>query len=102
MVVSTVTNDERMLEVPKMNVCALRFTSAAKERIEKAGGVTMTLDQLIMKNPKGKNLQLLRAPHRREALAHFGRAPGLPGSSTRPYTGNRARSNEGPSRNKVT
>eukprot|EP00826_Nyctotherus_ovalis_P043509 TRINITY_DN4590_c0_g1_i6.p3 TRINITY_DN4590_c0_g1~~TRINITY_DN4590_c0_g1_i6.p3 ORF type:complete len:129 (-),score=30.14 TRINITY_DN4590_c0_g1_i6:109-495(-) len=99
--VTTITDDERMLDMPKMNVCALRFTLAARQRIEKAGGVAMTLDQLIVKNPKGSNVHLVRAPHRREALTHFGRAPGLPGSHARPYTNNRARSNEGPTRNRV-
>lgn len=99
--VSTVTDDERLLEVPKLNVCALKFTLAARERIEKAGGVAMTLDQLIMKNPKGSNTLLVRAPHRREALTHFGRGAGLPGSHTRPYTSGRGRNHEGPSKDKL-
>lgn len=100
-VVSTVTDDERMLEVPKMNICALKFTLAARERIEKAGGVAMTFDQLIMKNPKGSNTLLLRAPHRREALTHFGRGAGLPGSHTRPYASGRGRNHEAPSKDKL-
>ena len=100
-VVSTVTDDERLLEVPKMNVCALKFTKSARERIEKAGGVAMTLDQLIMKNPQGSNTLLLRAPHRREALTHFGRGVGLPGSHTRPYANGRGRHHESPSHDKL-
>jgi large subunit ribosomal protein L18e len=33
-VVATVTNDERLLNAPKLNVCALRFTKTARSRIE--------------------------------------------------------------------
>merc|ERR1712228_67930 len=47
-VVATVTDDERLLEVPKLNVAALRFTEAARARIVKAGGSCMTLDELCM------------------------------------------------------
>jgi hypothetical protein len=32
-IVGTVTDDKRVLEVPKLNVCALRFTSSARDRI---------------------------------------------------------------------
>ena len=53
-VVSTVTDDERMLEVPKLTVAALRFTEAARARITKAGGKCMTLDELVMQTPTGK------------------------------------------------
>ena len=100
-VVSTVTDDERLLEVPKMTICALKFTLAARQRIEKAGGVAMTLDQLIMKNPQGSNTLLLRAPHNREALTHFGRAPGLKGSTARPYASGEGRHHESPSSNRL-
>ena len=95
------TDDERMLEVPKLSICALRFTSGARERILKAGGSVMTLDQLITKNPLGTNTILLRAPHRREALTHFGKAPGLPGSTARPYAAHKGRNHEAPSKNKI-
>ena len=100
-VVGTVTDDERMLEVPKMTVCALRFTNAARERILKAGGSVMTLDQLIVKNPTASNTILVRAPHRREALTHFGIAPGLPGATARPYAAGDGRNHEAPSKNKI-
>lgn len=33
-VVGNVLNDERLVTVPKMNVCALRFTTAARRRLE--------------------------------------------------------------------
>jgi large subunit ribosomal protein L18e len=83
-VVSTVTDDERMLEVPKLTVAALRFTEAARARITKAGGKCMTLDELIMQSPTGSNTLLLRANKDREAKKHFG-APGVPGSHAKPY-----------------
>ncbi len=100
-VVSTVTDDERLLEVPKMQVCALKFTSGARQRILKAGGSVMTLDQLIVKNPMGSNTLLLRAPLRREALTHFGKPAGLPGSHTRPYASAKGRNHEKPSKDKL-
>ena len=36
--VGTITDDNRLLEVPKLTVCALRFTETARARILKAGG----------------------------------------------------------------
>ena len=52
--VGTVTDDARLLEVPKINVAALRFTETARARIVKAGGKCLTLDQLILSAPTGK------------------------------------------------
>ena len=51
--VGTVTDDIRLLEVPKMTVAALKFTETARAKITKAGGKCMTLDELIMKAPTG-------------------------------------------------
>ena len=36
-VVGTITDDVRLIEVPAMKVCALRFTETARARIVKAG-----------------------------------------------------------------
>lgn len=83
-VVATVTDDERMVEVPKMTVAALRFTEAARARIVAAGGKCMTIDQLLMQQPKGTNTLLLRGNKAREATKHFG-AAGVPGSRVKPY-----------------
>jgi len=52
--VATVTDDNRLLDVPKLTIAALRFTEAARARIVKAGGKCLTLDQLIMTTPTGK------------------------------------------------
>ena len=52
-VVCKVTDDNRLLEVPKMKIAALGFTETARARIVKAGGECLTLDQLIMTAPTG-------------------------------------------------
>jgi len=71
--VGTVTNDVRLLEVPALKICALRFTEQARARIVKAGGECLTFDQLALQAPKGSNCVLLRGPkNAREAVAHFG------------------------------
>jgi hypothetical protein len=52
-IVGTVTDDARMYEVPKMKICALRFTETARARIIKAGpdarvpgpGITTQIEQ---------------------------------------------------------
>lgn len=84
--VGTITDDVRLYEVPKMRVCALRFTETARARIVKAGGECLTFDQLALIAPTGSNTVLLRGPRNsREAVKHFGLAPGQPHSTTRPY-----------------
>merc|ERR1712021_214550 len=52
--VGNILNDERLINVPKMNVCALTFTQLAKEA------------------PKGQNTVLLRGGQRRETKKHWG------------------------------
>ena len=42
-IVGTVTDDQRLINVPKLTVCALRFTENARATIEKAGGEAITL-----------------------------------------------------------
>jgi len=72
-IVGTVTDDVRMLEVPKLSIAALKVTKTARERIEKAGGEVITLDQLALRTPKGSNTLLLRGKRNsREAVKHFG------------------------------
>ncbi|KAF9246849.1 ribosomal protein L18e/L15P [Melanogaster broomeanus] len=74
--VGTVTDDIRLVEVPKLSIAALRFTQAAKERILKAGGEVLTLDQLALRAPTGANTVLLRGKRNtREAVKHFGMGP---------------------------
>eukprot|EP00930_Biecheleria_cincta_P000714 TRINITY_DN10167_c0_g2_i1.p1 TRINITY_DN10167_c0_g2~~TRINITY_DN10167_c0_g2_i1.p1 ORF type:complete len:213 (+),score=49.98 TRINITY_DN10167_c0_g2_i1:73-639(+) len=91
-VVGTVTDDKRVYEVPELKVCALRFTEDARARIIKAGGECITFDKLAMRSPQGKGTVLLRGPVKsREAERHFGKAPGVPGSKTKPYVRSKGR-----------
>jgi len=61
-VVGKVLNDERILMVPRMSLCALRISSSAKERILNSGGKVYTFDQFAVKFPTGRNSLLLRGP----------------------------------------
>ncbi|CAK9175344.1 unnamed protein product [Ilex paraguariensis] len=91
-VVGTVTDDIRVYEVPPLKVTALRFTERARARIEKAGGECLTFDQLALRAPLGQNTVLLRGPkNAREAVKHFGKAPGVPNSHTKPYVRSKGR-----------
>ena len=87
--VTTVTNDNRFLDVPKLDIVALRVTESARERILAAGGSIRTFDELALENPTGKNTFILRGPRTREAIKHFGPAPGIKGSHTKPYVRDR-------------
>ncbi|CAE6435989.1 hypothetical protein ACGC1H_000845 [Rhizoctonia solani] len=74
--VAPVTDDNRLLTVPKLTIAALRFTRAARERILNAGGEILTLDQLALRAPTGANTILLRGKRNtREAVKHFGMGP---------------------------
>lgn len=84
-VVGSVTNDNRLLNVPQgLRVCALRFTNEARQRIIAAKGQCLTFDQLAQLAPTGKNVLLVRGPRDREAKRHFGLYPGQKGSHTAP------------------
>jgi len=92
-IVGTVTDDKRLVQekLPKMTVCALRVTEAARARILKAGGEIITFDQLALRAPTGKDTVLLRGPKNvREANKHFG-APGVPGSHAKPFVRSKGR-----------
>merc|ERR1719436_1905779 len=52
-VVGTITDDKRIYDVPKVTVCALRFTETARARIVKAGGECLTFDKLALRSPLG-------------------------------------------------
>ncbi|KAH8113293.1 60S ribosomal protein L18 [Phellopilus nigrolimitatus] len=83
-IVGTITDDVRLLEIPKLSIAALRFTRSAKERILNAGGEVLTLDQLALRSPTGTNTILLRGKRNsREAVKHFGMGPG---KNKKPYT----------------
>ena len=95
-IVGTVTDDIRLLDVPQLFICALRFTETVRARIEKAGGKCYTFDELALLRPTGANTVLLRGPkNAREACKHFpglnGGAPGVPGSTAKPYIESKGR-----------
>ncbi|CAN6210287.1 unnamed protein product [Urochloa humidicola] len=91
-IVGTVTDDKRIQEIPVMKVTALRFTETARARIINAGGECLTFDQLALRAPLGENTVLLRGPkNAREAVRHFGKAPGVPHSHTKPYVRSKGR-----------
>ncbi|KAK3893712.1 hypothetical protein Pcinc_002486 [Petrolisthes cinctipes] len=90
--VGTVTNDLRLFNVPKMTVCALKVTPRARARIEQAGGEIITFDILARRAPTGKDTLLVEGKRNsREAVKHFGPAPGLPHSHTKPYVRSKGR-----------
>merc|ERR1712153_78934 len=71
--VGTVTDDIRFLDVPKLKICALRFTETARARVLAAGGEIVTFDQLAT----ASGCVLVRGPRMaRESVRHFG-APGV-------------------------
>lgn len=43
-IVGGVLDDERMMTLPKLRVCALKFSESARAKIVKAGGECMTFD----------------------------------------------------------
>ena len=94
-IVGKVTDDVRMLECPKLSVCALGFTEGARKRILAAGGECLTFDQLALRAPKGSNTVLLRGPKSRAALAHFGHSTSVNNPHThdgvKPYVRSKGR-----------
>ena len=54
--VCKVLDDERLLTIPKMTVCALKVAHSARKRILAAGGEVITFDQLALRAPKGNSL----------------------------------------------
>jgi large subunit ribosomal protein L18e len=75
-----------------LRIAALRFSDTAKARIEKAGGETLTLDQLAQENPTGSGVVLLRGKRNaRKQYKHFGASPGTPGATARPYVRSKGR-----------
>ncbi|MFW9830630.1 MAG: 50S ribosomal protein L18e [Candidatus Thorarchaeota archaeon] len=43
----------------KLEVAAVTFSAPAREKIEAQGGTCLTLDELMEKNPTGKNVMLI-------------------------------------------
>jgi len=94
-VVGKITDDVRMMECPKLTVCALSFSENARKRILAAGGECLSFDQLALRAPTGSNTVLLRGPKSRAALAHFGHRTTVSNPHThdavKPYVRSRGR-----------
>merc|ERR1712098_352219 len=91
-VVGTITDDKRIFKIPNLSVCALHVSEAARARILAAGGNILTFDQLAQQAPKGENTCLMQGPRKaREVYRHFGPAPGVPHSHTKPYVRSKGR-----------
>lgn len=91
-IVGTVTDDSRILKMSKLKLCALRVTEKARARIIENGGKIITFDQLAIECPTGKGAILLQGKRTaRTAHKHFGKAPGVPHSHTRPYVRSKGR-----------
>jgi large subunit ribosomal protein L18e len=43
----------------KVTIAAWRFSAKAKEKIEKAGGRAISIEELIKENPKGSNVRIM-------------------------------------------
>ncbi|CAD8171251.1 unnamed protein product [Paramecium octaurelia] len=98
-VVGTVTDDIRLLNVPKINVCALGFTETARKRILVAGQRTQLLIsqhnkiQLVLRinmNFQEQEHFIKRSKSQRNFKTLW-RAAGLPGSHAKPYVSNTAK-----------
>lgn len=73
-------------------MCALHVTEKARARILKAGGEILTFDQLATRAPTGCRTVLMQGRRNaREAVRHFGPAPGVPHSHTKPYVQSKGR-----------
>jgi large subunit ribosomal protein L18e len=91
-VVGSITDDVRLQDIPKMTICALRFTDGARARIVKAGGECLTFDQLALRSPEGKNTVLLRGVLKaRKAYRYFGAGAGTANSHQRPFVRSKGR-----------
>jgi len=83
-VVGTVVSDPRLYKIPNLTVAALRFSESARDSIVKNGGRCLSLDQLALERPTGKNTVLIQGKrHARESVRHF---HGIRGAKAVPYT----------------
>merc|ERR1712179_126263 len=80
---STVTEDARQWNIPKMTVCALRFTETARARIVAEGGSCITFDQLAKMDTYAENVVIVKGDFlKRMSRRYMGLAPGHKFSSS--------------------
>merc|ERR1719228_1734899 len=100
-VVGKILDDIRTLSIPKLSICALRFSQSARNRILKAGGECLTFDQLALRAPTGTGtLLLMGRRNARKARKYFG-AAGEKATHTRPYVRSKGRKFERTKRRKM-
>ena len=44
----------------KINIAAWRFSKKAEEKIKKAGGKVLNIDEIMQENPKGSKIKIMR------------------------------------------
>nr|UXY87453.1 60S ribosomal protein L18 [Cryptomonas sp.] len=82
-IVGKVLNDDRVIFIPKISVCALKVSKTTKKRIIAAGGNVLTFDQLAVTSPSGRNTILIRGPkHQRKVYRFF---EGVAGANVRRF-----------------
>jgi large subunit ribosomal protein L18e len=68
--INRVTQDKEIALIPgkvlsggmlskKLSIAAWSFSEQAKEKIKKAGGKSLTLEELLKQNPDGKNIRIV-------------------------------------------
>ena len=68
--ISTYINDKETALIPgkvlstgeltkKVSIAAWSFSEQSLEKIKKAGGTSMTIEELMKKNPDGKNIRIM-------------------------------------------
>ncbi len=68
--ISKYTNDKETALIPgkvlstgditkKLSIAAWSFSEKSKDKIEKAGGKCLTIEELLKDNPKGKDIRIL-------------------------------------------
>ncbi|KAF7683507.1 60S ribosomal protein L18 [Astathelohania contejeani] len=93
-VVAKVLDDERMLEIPAIQLVCLQCSNTARAKVLKFGGEVYTLDQLFKVSPRLDNLELIQGDRtRRKVYKYFG-AAGDKFSTTYPKAKNTGKNGE--------
>ncbi|GJQ71185.1 structural constituent of ribosome [Trypoxylus dichotomus] len=82
----------RFMKKPGREGLTAVIVEKARARIIKAGGEVITFDQLALRAPTGRKTVLMQGRRNaREAVKHFGPAPGVPHSHTKPFVRSKGR-----------
>lgn len=94
LVIAKILDDDRVFEIPKLDVVALQVSQGARKKIEKAGGKVHTVDKLFEVCPNLDNVALFRGKATsRKAYRYFG-VPGDKRSRTYPRCINKGKNRE--------